>query len=96
MAAVSTVQSTINAITAELGSHATKLSNIGSGMDNMRQQISDLLVGAGIPDSIAAQIDALLIAAQLDTAAINAALAKLATPLPPPTTGGVVLPIPIA
>lgn len=73
---------------------APKLDDIYNGQVGMRQNIADLLVGAGVPDSVAAQVDALLLAAQLDESKINAALALLAQPLPPPTVGGGTTPPP--
>jgi hypothetical protein len=67
---------------------APKLDDIYNGQVSLRQNVADLLVGAGIPDSVAAQVDALLLAAQLDQSKVNAALALLGQPLPPPSTGG--------
>jgi hypothetical protein len=67
---------------------APKLDDIYNGQVSLRQNVADLLVGAGIPDSVAAQVDALLLAAQLDQSKVNAALALLGSPLPPPSTGG--------
>jgi hypothetical protein len=67
---------------------APKLDDIYNGQVSLRQSVADLLVGAGVPDSIAQQVDALLLAAQLDQSKVNAALALLGSPLPPPSNGG--------
>lgn len=96
MALVQTVSTKLDQAITIGQSNSAAITTLGTAFDTMRQQISDLLVGAGVPDSIATQVDQLLLLQQVTQNAITAALAKLATPLPPPTTGGVVLPIPIA
>jgi hypothetical protein len=75
MAAVSDTSAKAAQALTILQAIAPKLDDIYNGQVSLRQQVADLLVGAGVPDSLAAQVDALLVQAQLNESKVNAAIA---------------------
>lgn len=86
MAAVSDTSAKAAQALTILQALAPKLDDLYNGQVSLRQQVADLLVGAGVPDSLAAQVDALLVQAQLNESKVNAAIALALQPLPQPST----------
>lgn len=85
MKSITEVSAKLDLALTEVTGLKPKVDTLNTKMDDMRQQISDLLVGAGVPDSLAAQVDAVLAAIQQADAAADTTIAENTGPIQPPT-----------
>jgi hypothetical protein len=84
MKSITEVSAKLDLALTEVTGLKPKVDTLNTKMDDMRQQISDLLVGAGVPDSLAAQVDAVLAAIQQADAAADTTIAENTGTIQPP------------
>jgi hypothetical protein len=85
MATLTQIQAKLTEALTEVQTQHVKINAINTKADVMRQQIADLLSGAGIPDSLVAQVQQIIDAANLNEAALDETIAEnTAAPPPPP------------